>query len=156
VAEEAAAYLAANGLQALPVQAADDTGFAPQPAPYLVTPEFIGEVTKTLAEGIEAFRVRQIALKVRTLSGDKDLARELGESAAAPPGCIATMEKAAQELARKYPAILAWGPEGAMIGCAVAWWAKDRSMMKKLAELEDIVKESAKANATAASTSPKV
>lgn len=153
--EELSEYLASTGQAIGAAPAMADTGLAPQPAPYLVTPEFIGEVTKTLAQGIEAFRVRQVALKVRTLSGDGGLAKELGESASAPPGCIDTMEKAAGELARKYPAILQWGPEGAMLGCMAAWFAKDRATMKKLAELEDLVREQAKAKATATSVSQK-
>lgn len=148
-------YLAQHGAQVVPMQTAGDPAFAPQPAPYLVTPEFIGEVVKTLATGIESYDVANTTRRVKVLCGDANLAKEIGESFSAPPGCIDTLEKAFTELARKYPAILQWGPEGAALGCLAAWFAKRSSGNKKLQELEALVKEQAQARATAASVSPK-
>lgn len=149
---EVSAYLSARGLQAVPIQAPGDSGVSPATPSYLVTPEFVGDVVKTLAEGVEAFDVRKTFIAVRDMCGDANLAKELAESAAAPPGCIKTMSKGFEELARKYPAILAWGAEGTIIACLGAWLAKRSMCMSKISELAEGLKKQAQAKATETST----
>ena len=136
VADESAAFLAKNGLVAVPAGAGADAGLAPVVPQYVVTPEFVGEVSEKLLQGVEAWRVRQVALRVQTLCGDKALAKEFADSAAAPPGCIATVSKSMMEIARKYPGILQWAPELAGLAALGTWALKDVQIMRKLDELE--------------------
>ncbi len=149
VAEESAAFLQKNGLVAVPLDAASSAGVAPvQPIGYVVTPEFVGEVSEKLLQGVESWRVRQVALRVQTLCGDKSLAKEFADSASAPPGCIATVSKSMMEIARKYPAILQWAPELAGLAALGTWFAKDAQINRKLDELEGrMIKQAERASA---------
>lgn len=152
--EEVSAYLASRGLQAVPVQTpgvapVDPNSVSPV---HVVTPEFVGDVTRELLKGIEAFRIRQVALKVKTLCGDQALAKEYAESSAAPPGCIDTTSKAMIEIAKKYPAMLQWAPEVTILATLGTWITKDVNNMKRLDELEKRLVDQFKART--ASTTP--
>lgn len=156
VAEESAAFLQKNGLVAVPLDAASSAGVAPvQPVGYVVTPEFVAEVSEKLLQGVESWRVRQVALRVQTLCGDKSLAKEFADSASAPPGCIATVSKSMMEIARKYPAILQWAPELAGLAALGTWFAKDAQINRKLDELEGrMTKQAERASAAPRAVAP--
>jgi hypothetical protein len=121
----------------------DQSGLPGDAVGHVVTPEFVQEVTENLLKGVEAFRVRQVALRVKTLCGDAGLAKEFAESAAAPPGCIETVSKGMGEVARKYPTMLQWAPELAILGALGTWFAKDRATDSKVSELEERIKKQA-------------
>jgi hypothetical protein len=136
IPEETAAYLASRGEVAVPAQTAGAVGIAPVQPAYVVTPEFIKDVSAKLLDGIDNWRQTQIGLRVKTLCGDDKLAKEFSNSAGAPPGCIKTISESMGELAKKYPAMLQWAPELAILGAASTWIAKDQATSKKLKELE--------------------
>lgn len=146
--QEVSAYLSKHGLRAVPIASDDDSpGDAPQPV-YLVTPEFVGEVTKTFFQGVEAWRVRNVALRVKTLCGDANLAKEFAESSAAPPGTIPTVAKSMMEISRKHPALLQWAPEVTLAGCLGTWILKDLENMKRLDALEARIRKQLSAAAS--------
>lgn len=104
-------------------------------------------------QGVEAWRVRQVALRVQTLCGDRSLAKEFADSAAAPPGCISTVSKSMMEISRKYPGVLQWAPELAALAALSTWFIKDRQIMSKLDELEARMTKQ-REQASAAPTAP--
>lgn len=135
--EDLAKYLAETGQTVVPVQAGGD--FVPGqvvPPPHVVSPEFVGEVTVTLLKGVESYRVRSVALRVKTLCGDVSLAKEYAESSAAPPGCIDTIGKGMVEIAKKYPAMLQWMPELTVASALGMWAKKDLDNMERLDAME--------------------
>lgn len=136
MAEESAAFLQKNGLVAVPIGASADAGIAPVQPQYVVTPEFVTEVVEKGLKGIESWDVNQTTFRVQRLCGDRALAKEYGESAAAPPGCIETIAKSMGEVARKYPGILQWAPELAIVSGLGAWFLKRNQASAKLDELE--------------------
>ena len=144
IENEVSNYCEANGFRLVSINSTlDQGGFQADPVGHVVTPEFVQEVTENLLKGVEAFRVRQVALRVKTLCGDAGLAKEFAESAAAPPGCIETVSKGMGEVARKYPTMLQWAPELAILGALGTWFAKDRSTDSKVLELEERIKKQA-------------
>lgn len=143
--EDLAIYLAKTGQTVVPNQTAG--GVAPAqvvPPPHLVSPEFVGEVTVTLLKGVEAYRVRSVALRVKTLCGDMALAKEYAESSAAPPGCIDTIGKGMVEIAKKYPAMLQWMPELTVASALGMWAKKDLENMQRLDAFEKRILETMK------------
>jgi len=137
VAEESAAYLAKSGLVAVPVASAGNPGDANlQPVPHVVTPEFVGEMTANILKGIESFDVQRMTQRARVLCGDATLAKEFGQSFAAPAGCIDTIAKSMMEVARKYPGILQWTPELAIAGAGSAWFFKRNEGAKSMGDME--------------------
>jgi hypothetical protein len=133
----------------VPVETGGNPGEPPPPPQHVVTPEFIGDITREWLKGVEAWRIRQVALKVKTLCGDQALAKEYGESVAAPPGCIDTTSKAMIEIAKKYPAMLQWAPEFAVAGSLAMWIKKDRDTITRLDDLEKRLVEQFKAKTPA-------
>jgi hypothetical protein len=131
------------------MESGSNPGDAPPVPQHVVTPEFIGDITREWLRGVEAWRIRQVALKVKTLCGDAALAKEYGESVAAPPGCIDTTSKAMVEVARKYPAVLQWAPEFAVAGSLAMWIKKDRDTIQRLDDLEKRLVEQFKAKTPA-------
>jgi len=146
---EVSRYCQQNGLRLVPVETGGNPGEPPPPPQHVVTPEFIGDITREWLKGVEAWRIRQVALKVKTLCGDQALAKEYGESVAAPPGCIDTTSKAMIEIAKKYPAMLQWAPEFAVAGSLAMWIKKDRDTITRLDDLEKRLVEQFKAKTPA-------
>lgn len=141
VEEESAAYLRSRGMVAVPADSAANSLPAPVVPAYVVTPEFVGEFTKTLLAGVEDWRVRQRFLRAKTLCGDDKLAKEFADSSAAPPGCIAGCGRSMEEIARKYPGICQWAPEFSLLLLLGNWVQKDLSVEKKLNQLEARMRE---------------
>jgi hypothetical protein len=140
--QETERYLAQNNLRAVPAdQAPVGAMVAPAPPEYVVTPEFVGEVSEKLLKGVQDWRVSNREHRVFRLVGDKKLSEEFGESSKAPPGCIDTVSKSMMEIARKYPGILQWTPEIAAVAALGTWFAKDADVEKRLAKLEAMVRE---------------
>jgi hypothetical protein len=141
IEQESAAFLQSRGLRAVPInQSVPEAGLAVEPVGYVVTPEFVGEVSKSLLKGVEDFRVRQRFLRVKTLCGDAALAKEFADTSAAPPGCLDTISKSMIELARKYPGMLQWAPELTIVSCLGMWITKDLAVEHRLDELEEKMK----------------
>jgi hypothetical protein len=147
--QEVAKYCAENNLRLVPNETGGNPADIPATPPHLVTPEFIGEITREWLKGFESYRIRSVALKVKTLCGDATLAKEYAESVAAPPGCIDTTSKAMMEIAKKYPAMLQWAPEFAVVGSLAMWMKKDRETMARLDDLEKRLVEQFKAKTPA-------
>lgn len=142
VAEESAAHLQRAGLVAVPIGSADGAGLGPvQPPPYVVSPEFVKDFSVTLFKGIEEWRVSQRYLRVKIMAGEEKLAKEFADASKAPPGCIESMGRSVEELAKKYPGMLQWAPELALVLCLGNWVQKDLSIEKKLDALEARLKE---------------
>lgn len=148
-AEEAAAYLARNGLVAVPAAAAvnpaGDPGGVPAVPGYVVSPEFVATCCETLLKGVEAYRQRAVFLTVRDISGgDAKLAGDYAKDAGAPPGCIEVMGKCAAEIAQKYALLNSWSPEVFLAVAGSTWIAKEASLQKRLTELARIRAEALK------------
>lgn len=111
-------------------------GLGVQPPTYVVTPEFVEDATKTLCKAIEKADVTSVTRRVQTLCGDSKLAKEYGDSAAAPPGCIDTLAGGMKELAKKYPGLLQWAPELTVAGAASAWLMCRSELNARLTDLE--------------------
>lgn len=135
--EDLAKYLAETGQRLVPNQTAGDPGIVapPQPA-YVVTPEFVGDAVGTLLKGVDAGRKRAVFLRVKTIAGDDKLAKELSDTAGAPPGCIDTIQRGSVELAKKYPGMLQWAPEVTIAGAVGMWVTKDLELSNRLDALE--------------------
>ena len=135
--EDLAKYLAETGQTLVPAQTAGAPGgVAPVQPAYVVTPEFVGDAVATLLKGVDAARKRSVFLRVKTIAGDDKLARELSDTAGAPPGCIDTIQRASVELAKKYPGILQWAPEVTIVGAVGMWVTKDLELNTRLDALE--------------------
>lgn len=135
VADESAEFLRKNGLVAVPADSAGSAGLAPAQPVYVVTPEFVGEVTEKVLKAIESWDVSSATHEARALVGNEALAKEYGQSCAAPAGCIQTISESMKEVARKYPNIVQWAPELAILGAGGAWIAKrteSRNALKKI------------------------
>ena len=142
VAEESAAHLARSGLVAVPAEQAGAIGGDPvQPPAYVVTPEFVGEVTDKLLKGIESWDVQRMTHRAHLLCGEKKLAEQFGESFAAPPGRIDTIAKSMMEISRKSPGLPQWAPEFAAAGAAGAWVLKRADGEKAMLAMEARVRE---------------
>jgi hypothetical protein len=140
--QEAARYLASRGLAAVPAgQAPPPALVAPETPQYVVTPEFVGEVSEKVCKSVEGYRVSSREHRVMKLCGDKGLSKDFGESSKAPPGCIETISKSMMEIARKYPTILQWTPEFAVLAAIGTWIAKDQDVNNRLTKLEQMVKD---------------
>lgn len=138
-AEEAQKWLAANNLVAVPAggqdPAADPAPVNPGPV-YVVDPAFIAGAATTLARGIETWRQRKVAFAVMRLTeGDKALAAEFAEEAAAPPGCLEVIGNSLAEVFQKYGWLAAAGPEVVLVGAIGIWWQKDAALMRRLEAL---------------------
>lgn len=155
VAEESAAHLARSGLVAVPAEQAGNLGSDPvQPPAYVVTPEFVGEVTDKLLKGIESWDVQRMTHRAHLLCGEKKLAEQFGESFAAPPGCIDTIAKSMMEISRKYPGLLQWAPEFAAAGAAGAWLLKRADGEKALLAMEARIRKQLEAASATARPGP--
>jgi len=159
--EEMARYLSKNGLRTVPVDTAGDPGgpppggLAPLPSgpAYVVTPEFVKTCAETLLKGVEAYRCRAVFLKSLSLGADKELAKQLGDEAAAPPGAIAVISLSCAEISQKYDVLAAWSPEVMLVVAATTWIGKDLALHKKLNDLAQL-KAQAEKKASPAPASP--
>lgn len=105
----------------------------PVQPPYVVSPEFVKNCFKTLAEGLADWRIRKATLlSLKISGGDKLLAKEVGEDFAPPEGCVDVMSSALEEICRKYELLNQWSPEVIFCVAGAVWFLKDQSGMKKL------------------------
>lgn len=133
MAEEAQEFLRKNGLVAVPANATPGVVAPPVQPAYVVSPEFVKNCFKTLADGLADWRIRKATLlSLKISGGDKVLAKEVGEDFAPPEGCVDVMADALEEICRKYSLLNQWSPEVIFCVAASVWFLKDQTGMKKL------------------------
>jgi hypothetical protein len=147
-ADEAQAWLAKNGLRAVP---ADEQGQAGPPVGggYVVDPGFVREMAKTIMKAVEAQRQHRFYVKALAIGADKPLAKELSDGAGAPPGIIEAISISLGECSQKYAWLSQFTPEGVVIGGVLTWIGHDLAMMKRLEKIGKDSKEMTHATAPA-------
>lgn len=118
-------------------------GQAPREAGYVVDPAFVESIARQALEGVQEWRQGVRYRFVRQIGGDHETARSHAARAVAPPGVIPAASRCTAELAEKYSLVGAYTPEGVLVACLAAWWAKDRAEMRELRQLAEELKANA-------------